>query len=77
VDRIATDAVQKRLSIAEARTHLDALEMRAPPWPMWATALAPGIATGAAAIFFAGNLTEAAVAADEEDELLAALAGLA
>jgi uncharacterized membrane protein YjjP (DUF1212 family) len=62
VDRIATDAVQKRLTIADARTHLDALEMRAPPWPLWATVLAPGIATGAAAIFFAGNLTEAVVA---------------
>lgn len=62
VDRIAYDAIERKLSIHDARTHLDALEQRAPPWPPWAVAVAPGIATGAAAVFFAGNFTEVAVA---------------
>lgn len=62
VDRIAFDAVERKLTIHEARAHLDALEARAAPWPAWAMWVAPGIATGAAAVFFAGNLTEVAVA---------------
>ena len=62
VDRIAADFAARRLSIRDARVHLDALQSRPPAWPAGAPWVAAGVSTGAAAVFFNGNLIEVAMA---------------